>query len=208
MMFEYISFVLMQICWILLSGYIAGLVNLIFSILSIPFTYNKIINKILAFINVFFQNYITISVLMTNVVLTHIYYSSVNQDMNLIILTILSFLLYLLSIQSSAATRYKNETDYEIKSGISTNFMLSIIFSVVLFVLLSLSNGLIWTVPGELIYKFITWIQEIKVIGTVFNFVIDTISFLYLINLIWQLFTIIIALITALVNKTNIKKCN
>ena len=200
-MIKYISFALMQTCWILLSGYLAGLVNLIFSILGIPFMENKFISKTLTGINVFFQNYLAISVLMTNVILSHAYYSSINQNMNLTILIIISFILYLLSIQSSAATRYKNETDYELQSAIGINFILSIIFTILLFVLLSLFKDLIWTTPGELIFKFIDWIQRIKVVGTVFNFAINTITFLCLINWLWQLFIIIISSISVLFHK-------
>ena len=143
---------------------------------------------------------------MTNAILIYFYNSSLNQNINLIALIILSFLLYLLSIQTSAATKYKNENDYEIKSEIGKNLLLSIIFSVLLFILMSLSKNLIWTAPGELIYEFISWIQGIRVIGSVFNFAINTISFLCLINWIWQLLIIIIASIAALVNKIKKRK--
>ncbi len=196
-MLKYISFALMQIIFILLSGYISGLANFIFTLLAIPFSSNRFIDKALSYINVFFQNYITVSILLTNIIL----YAFVNLHMNITLLTLISLLLCLLSIQSSASAKHKNENDYQMRTMINRNFLLSIFFSVLLFVLMSMFKNLIWSTPGELIYKFLAWIQDIKVLGPIFSFAINIISILCLTSWMFSLLIILAIPFGSLFNK-------
>lgn len=198
----YVSFILFQICVALLTGYIMGLANLIVTLISLPFDNNPILKRIFTFINVLFQNYIAVSVLLGTTFAFYDYYSP-TKKLSIISLVVISFLCYFLNLLTSGFNRIKNETDYELQNQMTINMFLSIIISIVLFVLLYCCQDLIWFYPGLLLCKFVLWITKIRIVGSIFNFVMTAISGAVLLHWVFTFVLATIALIAAAIDKIN-----
>ena len=198
----YVSFILLQICTTLLVGYITGFANLIVTLISLPFDNNPILKRIFTFINVLLQNYIAVSVLLGTTFAFYDYYLP-TKKLSIISLVVISFLCYFLNIYTSAYNRFKNETDYELKNQITINMFLSIIIAIVLFVLLYCCQDLIWFYPGLLLCRFILWITKIRIVGSIFNFVLTAISGAVLLHWVFTFVLAIFALIAAAIDKIN-----
>lgn len=197
----YVSFILFQICITLLVGYITSFANIILSLISIPFDNNIVFKRIFSFFNVLIQNYIAVSVLLATTFAVHNYYLP-TKNLSMLSLVVISVLCYFFNILTSGFTRAK-DADCELQNEITINILLSIIISLSLFVLLYFCQDLIWLYPGLLIYKFILWITQIRIVGSIFNFVMTAISGLLLLRWLFTFFLAIIALISTAVDKKN-----